>query len=172
MTSIFLKATLIDAYLLYKIGTTSFLESHGHSASKKDIKNYVASKFSVSEFERELKNPKNHYYIMFFGEEPVGYSKIVFNVLNANITLTNATKLERLYVLQKYHNLKLGLELFNFNVSLSKQENQAGMWLYTWVENHKAIKFYNKAGFKVVGEYNFKISDTHYNPNHQMLLKY
>jgi ribosomal protein S18 acetylase RimI-like enzyme len=170
--TVFLKATLIDANLLSKIGTTSFLESHGHSASKKDIKNYVSSKFSVSQFERELKNPKNLYYIVYFGEEPAGYSKMVFNVPNANVPIKNATKLERLYVLQKYHDLKLGLELFNFNVSLSKQENQAGMWLYTWIENHRAIKFYTKVGFEIVGKHNFKISETHYNPNHQMLLKY
>lgn len=170
--SIFLKATLIDVKLLSEIGTISFLESHGHSASKKDIKDYVSSKFSVSEFERELKNPKNHYYIMYFKEEPVGYSKIVFNVTSSNISFKNVTKLERLYVLQKYHDLKLGLELFNFNVSLSKEENQAGMWLYTWVENHRAIKFYTTSGFEIVGKYNFKISETHYNPNHQMLLTY
>lgn len=169
---VFLKATLIDAVLLSEIGKTTFVESHGHSASEKDIQNYVSSKFSISAFENELKKSKNHYYIMYFGEQPIGYSKIRFNAKNSNIIIKNVTKLERLYVLQKYHNLKLGLELFNFNITLSKQENQSGMWLYTWINNHKAIRFYNKVGFKVVGKHEFKISEKHYNPNHQMFLKY
>lgn len=171
MTTI-LTATLIDAKLLSQLGKTTFLESHGHSASKKDIANYVAHKFSVAEFERELKKDKNLYHILYYGEIPIGYSKIVLNVPHANIPFKNVTKLERLYVLQEYHHLKLGLELFNFEVKLSKTKKQAGLWLYTWVENHKAIKFYNKADFKIVGSYDFKISDTHYNPNHQMLLTY
>jgi ribosomal protein S18 acetylase RimI-like enzyme len=86
--------------------------------------------------------------------------------------IKNVTKLERLYVLKEFHHLKLGLELFNFNVELSKKNNQAGMWLFVWTENLKAINFYKKAGFNIVGKYNFKISETHSNPNHQMLLLY
>jgi ribosomal protein S18 acetylase RimI-like enzyme len=171
MTTI-LSATSIDAELLSKIGKQTFLESHGHSASKKDIANYVASKFSVAEFVRELNNIKNHYYVLYYSEQPVGYAKIVFNVTHKNISSKHVTKLERLYVLQEFHHLKLGLKLFNFCVSVSKKEQQTGLWLYTWVENHKAIQFYEKAGFNIVGNYDFKISETHYNPNHQMLLTY
>lgn len=171
MTTI-LTATVIDAKLLAPLGKKTFLESHGHSASKKDINNYVASKFSIDTFERELRNPKNHYYVLYHAETPIGYAKIVFDVPHANILFKNVTKLERLYVLQEYHHLKLGLELFNAMVMISKEQQQAGLWLYTWIENLKAIAFYNKAGFKIVGSYDFKISETHTNPNHQMLLTY
>lgn len=171
MTTI-LTATTIDAKTLSQLGKQTFLESHSHSAPKKDIDKYVAFKFSVSEFETELKKQSNNYYIIYHNEIPVGYSKIVFNVYNKNIPLKNVTKLERIYVLEEFQKLKLGLELFKFNLNTSKQHNQSGMWLYTWIENHKAIAFYKKAGFKIVGSYDFKISDTHYNPNHQMLLTY
>jgi len=46
------------------------------------------------------------------------------------------------------------------------------MWLFVWTENHKAINFYKKAGFKIVGQHDFQISATHSNPNHQMLLTF
>ena len=71
-----------------------------------------------------------------------------------------------------FHNLKLGWELFNFNVKQSKAQQQVGMWLHTWTENQKAINFYSKAGFKIIGHHDFKISETHCNPNYQMLLIY
>ena len=171
MTTI-LTATPIDAKLLAVLGKTTFLESHSHSASKKDIDNYVAHKFSVAEFERDLKKEQNIYYIMYHHDKPIGYSKIMFNVYHKNVPSKNTTKLERLYILEEYQKLKLGLKLFNFCVAVSKNEKQAGLWLYTWVENHKAIRFYEKAGFKIVGSYDFKISETHSNPNHQMLLVY
>ena len=171
MTTI-LTATGIDANMLSELGKQTFLESHGHSASKKDITNYVKTKFAIAEFERELKQTKNHYHILYLNETPIGYSKLVLNVPGKNIPNKTTTKLERLYVLQEYHHLKLGLELFNYCVTFSKNHQQSGMWLYTWIENQKAIAFYNKAGFKIVGSYDFKISETHYNPNHQMLLTY
>ena len=166
------RATVNDAKLLVRIGKTSFLEAHGHSAPKEDIDDYVNLKFNESTFFEELQDSKNQFYIIYHNDAPVGYSKIIFDFPHANIGFNNVTKLERLYVLKEFHHLKLGLELFNFNVQESKKNLQAGIWLFVWVENQKAINFYNKAGFKIIGNYDFKISETHSNPNHQMLLTY
>jgi ribosomal protein S18 acetylase RimI-like enzyme len=166
------KATIKDAELLSKIGTQTFIESHGHSASEKDITNYIKLKFTKVAFEAELKDANNVFHIIYYNQKPVGYSKTIDNVSQETIPFKNTTKLERLYVLEEFHQLKLGLELFHFNIELSKKNQQAGIWLYTWIENHKAINFYKKAGFKIVGSYDFKISETHSNPNHQMLLLY
>jgi len=171
MTSI-VKAAIKDAELLSKIGTQSFIESHGISASKKDIENYLESKFTKEAFDAELTDSNNIFHILYYNKKPVGYSKIIYNVIQHNIPFENVTKLERLYVLEVFHHLRLGLELFLFNIELSKKNNQKGMWLYTWIENHKAIQFYKKVGFKIVGSYDFKISETHSNPNHQMLLTF
>ncbi|TYA58883.1 GNAT family N-acetyltransferase [Formosa maritima] len=167
-----IKATLNDAEILSKIGRQAFVESHGMSASEKDILNYVESKFTKAVFETELNDENNVFHILNYNQEPIGYSKIIYNFYQDSIPFKNVTKLERLYILEEFHHLKLGLKLFNFNVTLSKEHEQNGMWLFTWIENHKAINFYNKAGFKIVGSYNFKISETHSNPNHQMLLVY
>lgn len=171
MTQIF-KANVHHAEILSEIGKTTFLESHGMSAPEVDIAIYIHSKFNKEAFETELSNAENIYHIMFLDEKPIGYSKITFNVPQKNIPFKNVTKLERIYVLQEFHHLKLGLELFNFNVELSQRKQQSGMWLYTWIENQKAINFYQKAGFEIIGSYDFKISETHSNPNHQMLLTY
>lgn len=171
MTTV-VRATIKDTDLLTKLGRETFFESHGLSASIKDIDEYVNLKFNTEVFEQELSDSKNHFYILYYKELPVGYSKIIFNFSHQNITSKNVTKLERLYVLKMFHKLKLGLELFHFNIQESKRNNQSGMWLHVWTENLKAINFYEKAGFKIIGNYDFKISKTHYNPNHHMLLTY
>ena len=171
MTSI-VRASLEDAKLLSVLGRTTFIESHGNSASEEHIEAYVKSKYTQKALELELLDSENIYYIVYHDNKAIGYSKIILNVPNAKIPFQNVTKLERFYVLQAYHNLKLGWELFNLNVKLSKNQQQAGMWLYTWTENKKALNFYAKAGFKIIGNHDFKISETHYNPNYQMLLTY
>lgn len=171
MTTI-VRATINDAALLVRIGRTSFLESHGMSASKEDIDAYVTLKFNESTFLGELQDFNNYFYIIYTNSTPVGYSKIIFDFTHVNIPFNNVTKMERLYVLKEFHHLKLGLELFNFNVEESKKHHQAGMWLFVWTENHRAMNFYNKVGFQIIGSHDFKISETHYNPNHQMLFIY
>ena len=57
-------------------------------------------------------------------------------------------------------------------MNLSKQNNQAGMWLYVWKENHRALAFYKKKGFIIVGDGLFRLTDEHSNPNWQMYLQY
>jgi ribosomal protein S18 acetylase RimI-like enzyme len=75
-------------------------------------------------------------------------------------------------VLENFHHLKIGLELLKFNIVLSQKNKQTGMWLFVWTQNLKALKFYNNAGFEIIGKHDFEISSTHSNPNFQMLLKY
>lgn len=166
------RATIKDARLLSKLSIASFLPAHGHSAPKEDIDNYVAKNFSEKNFVKELENQENEYYLMTYQEKIAGFSKVIFNSKNENIPYNNITKMERLYLLEEFYGLGLGKDLFNFNVSLAKKNNQVGIWLAVWVENLRAISFYKKMGFKIVGSYDFKISEKHSNPNHILYLEF
>lgn len=171
MTSI-VKAMVGDFQLLTDIGRISYIESHGSSAKTEDIDRYVDEKYNDDIMKGELSDIENIYHIIYYDKQPVGYSKIRFDDLHPSIRPKNITKLERLYLIKEFYGLKLGNELFNFNVQLSKKNSQAGMWLYVWKENHRAINFYEKAGFEIIGSYDFRITATHSNPNHLMFLQY
>jgi len=171
MTSI-RPAKIEDAPLLAEMGKLSFLESHGHSASKEDMDQYVSEKYTEDVFINELKEEQNIYHIIYAENKPAGYSKILLNASHQNVEALNVTKLERFYLLKEFYGMKLGQELFHYNISLSKTNNQTGMWLFVWKENTRAIKFYRSAGFEIIGSHDFKISENHSNPNHQMFLKF
>lgn len=167
-----INATLSDSKLITELGKKTFLEAHGHSASANDIKTYVNTSFTEKVFENQFNDSNTIFKLLYYNDLPVGYSKIIFDVENSNIAIKKITKLERLYLLGSYHNLKLGFELFNHNLNISKNKNQLGFWLNVWTENHKAIHFYKKLGFEIVGNYQFQISATRSNPNYQMFLKF
>ncbi len=171
MTSI-IKAGTKDAALLSQLAANTFLQSHGHSAPANDISNYIAEKYDVAVFTLELSNTKNYYHIIYHHGKPAGYSNIVFDCPYDNSPLQTVAKLERIYLLQQFHDLKLGLRLFQFNIDLAKHHQQTGIWLYVWKENTKAINFYTKAGFKIIGSYDFEISATRTNPNYRILLQF
>ncbi len=166
------KATLQDAKQLAPIAKEAFLTAHGHSASEEEIDNYVADNFSEANFVTELSNQDNHYYLIYHDTKLAGYSKITLNTTNKNISSENITYMSRLYLLKEFYGLQLGKELFNFNIEFSKQHNQQGIWLAVWVENKRAIDFYIKRGFEIVGKYDFRISAAHTNPNHILYLEY
>ena len=166
------KANEQDFRLLADIGKISYIESHGSSAKQEDINTYLNEKYSYEVFKDELRDQKNIYHIIYHDMQPAGFSKIIFHTPHPNIQWENVTKLERLYLLKEFYGLKLGFELLLSNFELSKNGNQAGMWLFVWKENRKAINFYKKNGFEIIGSYDFKLTETHSNPNHQMFLKY
>jgi ribosomal protein S18 acetylase RimI-like enzyme len=167
-----IKATIEHSELIAEIGKQSFLESHGNSASTDDINRYILKTYNKTAICKEFENPKVQYHIIYFNYKVAGFSKIELNTSNKDIHDLNVTKLDRLYLLKEYYGQKLGSKLFDFNIQLSKKHAQKGIWLAVWLENQRAINFYTKKKFKIVGEYNFKISETHSNPNHIMYLKY
>lgn len=171
MTKI-IRANTEDSQLLASLGSLSFIESHGHSAPAEIVNQYVADHYNEDVFKAELGDAANIYHLVFHNGQPAGYSKIILNAAHPNLPSANTTKLERLYLLKAFYGLKLGFELLEFNVKQSKENRQDGMWLFVWKENKRAIDFYLKNNFKIIGSHEFKLSETHANPNHQMLLKF
>lgn len=161
-----------DTQALSDLGKKTFIESHGHSASSSDIETYTSTVYAIDKVQSELLNSHFIYRLIYAQDQLAGYSKIVPDTPVSCIQDENITKLDRLYLLKEFYNLKLGWKLLDHNIKLAKEKGQRGFWLYTWTENKRAVDFYLKTGFVVVGHYDFKISDSHSNPNHIMYLKF
>jgi len=164
------KATEDDAEQLSELSNLTFLESHGHSAAAVDINNFIENKYNPASLKNELKDVKNIFYTLYYNNKIAGFSKIILNYPDTNCNITNVAKLERIYLLKEFYNLHLGQQLLDFNIKLLKENSQTGVWLFVWQENERAIHFYKKNGFVVIGEFEYKISEKHSNPNFQMLL--
>jgi ribosomal protein S18 acetylase RimI-like enzyme len=158
--------------LLQDIGSRSLLQSHGHSAPAEVMQAYVDEKFTEEALAAELADSNSRFHLIFHEGQPAGYSKIVLHQPIPSLGSQPLTKLERLYLLEAFLGLQLGLPLLQFNMELSRQEGDRGMWLYVWKENRRAIRFYEKAGFRIVGDGLFRLTADHANPNWQMALEY
>ena len=161
-----------DVPLLVELAQQTFWESHGHSAAKEDIEYYLNQFYTTKVLQQDIHGLNVAYRLLYFKDQAVGFSKVILNQPYPSSTSSNLCKLERIYVLQDFHGHKLGLELFEYNMDLARSNNQKGLWLYTWTGNDRAINFYKKLGFQIVGSHDFKISPRHSNPNHLMLLEF
>ena len=162
------KANASHKHIIQDIGIQSFKESHGHSASEKDINKFITKSFSLEVMEEELSHPDNIYHIIEYNGEVAGYSKIILNVPNKNVESKKITKMERLYLLKEFYGLGLGEALMNYNLDYAMNNHQDGIWLHVWIENGRAVKFYKKSGFEVKGTHDYVISADHTNPNYVM----
>lgn len=166
-----IKATEKDYNPIVAIGKVSVEEAHRESCSKEELNEYLERNYNDETIKEELSESKNIYHIIKYNEEAVGFSKIILNEEHPNIQQKNVTKLDRIYLRKEYYNLKLGFQLLKFNMELAKYNKQVGIWLFTWVGNKRAVDFYLKTGFIIVGSHQFKVTENRYNENHQMFLK-
>lgn len=166
------RAGLEDLDTLVQMGSQTIIESHGSSAPQEVMNAYVSEKFTEASMREELSDPLNIFHIIRYNQQPAGYSKIIYNVPIEAVASTQITKMERLYLLRSFYDKRLGHYLMQFNIELSKEQQQQGMWLYVWKGNERAIRFYEKTGFTIVGDGSFRLTDEHANPNWQMYLQY
>lgn len=166
------RLTPADAALLSKIGGISLMESHGHSAPTEVMQAYVDRSFSEEACRAELSDEKNIFSAVFYNHRPAGYFKIIFETPHPAVSLQPVTKLERLYLLKEFYDLKLGHGLLQQAIDLSTAYGDKGMWLDVWQKNERAIRFYQKQGFETVGESRFVLTDTRSNPIWVMLRRY
>lgn len=165
------KATIDDAESIAVIGKQTFYEAHIHSSPKEELELYLIEKFNIEEIKKELLNAKNTFHLIFSQDQLAGYSKIIYNCPPPQLPDSkDPCKLERIYILKSFYDKKIGLKLFQHNKELAIQNQQSGIWLTVWTENERAILFYEKLGFKTIGEVMFKVGNQ-YNPNFVMWLE-
>jgi diamine N-acetyltransferase len=162
------RATEKDYDSIIRIGRESIAESHQGSCSPEEMNEFLERDYNPDSITKELNDLSNIYHIIHCNNEPAGFSKIVLNASHPTIPFGNVAKLDRIYLKQKFYGQKLGLELLNFNIELSMRHNQAGMWLYTWVGNERAIRFYLRAGFTIIGSHKFYVANAHYDLCHHL----
>lgn len=161
-----------DSGIIAHIGRLSVEEAHRPSCSPADMQTFLSATYNDDALSAELSDKTNIYHLLYVGDKPAGFSKIIFNAAHPSIAEQNITKLDRIYLLQEFYGMRLGHELMQFNLRLSKAQAQSAMWLFTWTGNNRAIDFYRKTGFEIIGAHRFKVTDTHYNEHHQMLLRF
>ncbi len=168
----FKSLTPADASLLAKVGRVSLLESHGHSQPIEVMQAYANKSFSKEACRAELANHSNIFSAVFYNDQPAGYSKIIYNTPHPAISLLPVTKLERLYLLKKFYDLKLGHLMLYQAIENSKIAGDKGMWLEVWKGNERAVSFYQKQSFETVSETSFRLTATYSNPAWVMMMEY
>jgi ribosomal protein S18 acetylase RimI-like enzyme len=165
-------ATTKDVALITEIARSTFLETYASSTPIEALKSFMEKAFHPNTLTAELNAPHMHYFLIFKEEKLAGYAKIELNIPKETIDATQLTKLDRIYIRKKYYGQKLGTRLFNHIVEFSKTQQQQGMWLYVLISNKRALQFYTLNNFQIVANYSFKVSETQYNPNYILFLRY
>lgn len=120
---------------------------------------YAAKAFTIEKLTAELSNPDSEFYFAVLDNKLAGYLKLNFNNAQTEFKEPNALEVERIYVDIAFQGNKIGEQLLNFAIETAKNKQLNYVWLGVWEHNLRAIKFYERNGFTVIGSHNFLLGD-------------
>lgn len=146
-----------DAQFIALLGRTTFTETFGHLfRDRNDLVEYYERTFSVAKIRSSLQKPNNVFFIAFADELPVGYAKLKLNCASEFLPSENISQLQKIYVLKDFLSMKIGLHLQNKLIESASEKNES-IWLSVLHSNERAIQFYEKNGFRKIGEHGYSI---------------
>lgn len=154
------RAELGDAQALSQLGEATFretfLEDFAIPYPAEDMAVFVPNAYGAQAFADMIADPAHAVWLAEVDGRPAGYAVAGPCGLPHTDALREHGELKRLYVARAHQGSGLGRRLFDLTLQwLAEREGPS--WLGVWSGNLKAQRFYARAGFEKVGEYDFAV---------------
>jgi diamine N-acetyltransferase len=91
------------------------------------------------------------------GHAAIGYALMKRGSRAAGVTGTRPVEVQRIYSDQAWHGRGVGALLMNACIEQARAWHGDELWLAVWERNPRAIAFYQKSGFQIVGRKTFQL---------------
>lgn len=165
MTHIIRKATADDAGRLAALAAVTFPLACPPSSSPADIAAHLANRLSEDHFSEYLADPDTTVLAIDADGDLTGYSLLVNRAaidpdVSSVLSLLPSVEISKCYVHPDYHGLGAAAELMHASLEAAAALGGAGAWLGVNSQNARAIRFYEKSGFRKVGTKSFRLGST------------
>ncbi|MEM7382668.1 MAG: GNAT family N-acetyltransferase, partial [Bacteroidota bacterium] len=153
-----------DASTIALLGRITFGETFGHLfRDRSDLQDYCTKTFGLEKISCSLSKAENLFWLALFDGLPVGYAKLKLDVQSDFIEASRVGQLQKIYVLKDFLGYGIGLKLQNTLISKATDLECDMVWLSVLRENSRAIRFYQKNGFNIVGQHEYSIGKEDFN---------
>ncbi len=136
---------------LMALAKRTFTEAFEEQNSPENFNLYMRQAFNRTVLLEHLQHDDIRYFFISRGQQTVGYIKINENTAQSEQFDLTSIELERFYVQSEYQGQNIGAEVLKKIVRMAKDKGVAFLWLGVWEKNDKAIRFYERHGFKKFG---------------------
>lgn len=144
-----------EAALVADIGRITFYETWKSVNTEEDLQAYMSKSFDSEKLKGEIENSLvTTFLFAYVDDELAGYVKLR-NDRTPEKLGDLSLEIERIYVLKKFQDKKVGKALMDECLEMASKGNYVWVWLGVNQENIKAVNFYNRYGFEVFGTKKF-----------------
>jgi ribosomal protein S18 acetylase RimI-like enzyme len=163
-TSIALRrATPADAARLAAFAATAFSDTFAADNRPEDMRTYIAETFGAPMQHAELTAPECTVFLAERDGEIVGYTMLREGAAPPCVHDTSAIEIARLYAGQRWIGAGVGALLMQRCLVEAASRGCRTIWLGVWERNARAIGFYQRWHFVIVGSQPFQLGNDRQN---------
>jgi diamine N-acetyltransferase len=149
-----------DAATIAYFSRKTFFESNVDKVHKKDIEKYLKLQFSVKNLMEEVGRRQNIILLAYRFHTLVGYALMreTKNPPEIN-SAVKSLELARIYVEKSFKGTGVGNSIMKECIVQARLRDKEALWLGVGHENHPAIEFCTKWGFRKCGSRVFLLGD-------------
>ena len=154
------KATPAVAAQLAELGRKTFHDTFAADNKPEDMTAFETKVFGPEQQLAELLDSGTTFLVAAMQGQLVGYAKLSSDSdlgLEAGQDPVGRLEIERLYVLADWQGTGLGAALMRSALALAEQLSCTAVVLGVWEKNTHALAFYQRFGFKQVGQHPFQL---------------
>ncbi len=146
-----------DNTLLAELGARTFFDTFAQDNTPEDIAAYLAASFSPQTQADELADPLTTFLIAEIDSTAAGYTRLRLSPPPLSITGQRPLEIVRFYSDKVWIGRGVGAALMAACLDFAARQGCGTIWLDVWEQNERAIAFYQKWGFVVVGTQTFQL---------------
>ncbi len=153
------KATTDDAEALARISRETFDAAFGDLYAEADLAAFVRDSYAVEKARRELADPEIGVWLLEADGRAVGYVLAGPCKLDNPEVTASCKEIHRLYLMPDYQSGGRGARLMEVAMRWLERDRPRRIWLGVFSGNPRAQRFYERLGFRKVGEHTFKVGE-------------
>jgi ribosomal protein S18 acetylase RimI-like enzyme len=153
------EAELSDLATLLEVAQTSFVQAFTEGNKPENVQAYLSQAFTLLQLEKEWRNPASTFLLASLEGKLVGYTKVNLAAAQTDVQDPESLEVARLYTLEEVWGKGVGQFLLDAALAFAKEKGKTFVWLGVWEHNARAIRFYEKNGFKTFGSHPFPFGD-------------
>ena len=157
-------ARLDEALLLHDIASQTFALACPPGTTKDNIEAFIALNLSEDAFERYLASERHQIWLAWDGDRVVGYAMAVTGEPDDSeardaVEGRPTVELSKIYVGLESQGSGVSTDLLREVELFAVSTGAQSLWLGVNQSNERANRFYERAGFRVVGTRKFLVGD-------------
>jgi ribosomal protein S18 acetylase RimI-like enzyme len=153
------EAEIADLASLLDVAQTSFVQAFTEGNNPENVQAYLSQAFTQVQLEKEWRNPASTFLLASLEGKLVGYTKVNLAAAQTDVQDPDSLEVARLYTLEEVWGRGVGQFLLDAALAFAKEKGKTFVWLGVWEHNARAIRFYEKNGFKAFGSHPFPFGD-------------